>query len=252
MKAIATTILATSIACSVTLTAQTGVQERPRFALATVKPNTSDDPLMIERRGNRLFASNAPLAWLVKWAFDLDDDRVIGIPGAADNARFDIVAEAPEDNPARGRMQLLMQTLLMERFQLVTHRDSRTLTVYALLPDRTLRVRVTPDDGKPAPTNPFSMSGAGRLTGTRVTAAMLAKVLTDQWHRPVNDETGISGFFDVALEWAPDAAGSDVPDPSRPSLFTAIREQLGFRLETRRTAVDVLVVDRLVVTPSDN
>lgn len=241
-----------ALLCStaINLLAQTSGQDR-RFELATVRVHAADTPQSIERRGNRLFVVNAPLDWLIKWAFDLDDERVLNIPGGANQARFDIVAQAPEENPARGRMQLMMQTLLRERFGLRVHDERRPLVSYALLLDKQLKVHVMPDDGRPAPPNPFSMSEAGRLNGTRVTAAMLARVLTDQLHRPVKDETHLSGFFDFAMEWMPDTA-VDSPDPSRPSLFTALREQLGFRLEARRTPVQVLVVEAVMLTPTSN
>jgi uncharacterized protein (TIGR03435 family) len=111
-----------------------------------------------------------------------------------------------------------------------------------------------------APTgqNPFSMPGRGRLIGTQVSAEALAKVLADQLGRSVEDETGLKGVFDFKLEWAPEApsvAGGPmgVPmAPVAPSLFTAIQEQLGLKLEGRRGKGTVLVIDRIESVPSEN
>jgi uncharacterized protein (TIGR03435 family) len=222
----------------------------PTFEVATIKPSSGNAPLAVERRADRLLVTNATLAWLIKWAYDLDDDRLLAIPPAAERARFDIVAKAPE-SPVRGRIQLMTQTLLRDRFRLQVHHEARRLDSYALVKAGALKVRIVSDDGKPAPSNPFSMSSAGRLRGTHVTAAMLAKVLTDQLRRPVQDESRVDGFFDFTLEWTPDSA-ADAGDPARPALFTAIREQLGFALEPRRTLVDVTVIDHVDVTPTPN
>jgi len=222
----------------------------PTFEVATIRPSSGNDPLAVERRADRLVITNASLAWVIKWAYDLDDDRLLSVPQAAERTRFDFVAKAPQ-NPVRGRVQLMMQTLLRDRFHLQIHHEARRLDAYALVKAGSLKVAVVPDDGNPPASSPFSMSSAGRLRGTHVTAAMLAKVLTDQVRRPVQDQTGIEGFFNFVLEWTPDGA-SDTPDPTRPSLFTAIREQLGFALEPRRTSVDVVVVDHLDVAPTPN
>jgi len=224
--------------------------ELPAFEVATIKPSTGKEPLAVDRRADRLVITNASLAWLIKWAYDVDDDRLLAVPQAAERARFDIVAKAPE-SPVRGRVQLMTQALLRDRFHLQIHHELRRLDSYALVTTGTLKVRVVPDDGKPAPSNPFSMSTAGRLQGTHVTARMLAKALTDQLRRPVQDQTGIDGFFDFTLEWAPDSAGA-AADLARPSLFTAIREQVGFALEPRRTPVDVLVIDHVETMPTAN
>jgi uncharacterized protein (TIGR03435 family) len=218
------------------------------FEVATVKPSdTNSPPTSIERKGNRLLSTNTSLAFLVKWAFELDDERLIGMPGGADRVHFDVVGKAPEETPAPGRMQAMMRTLLAERFRFQSHSEQRRLTTYALILDGTPKVRTSTSTGPPS-SSPFTMAGAGRLSGTRVTTAMLAKVLSSQLGRPVQDLTGVDGVFDFTLEWAPDSAAPG--DSSRPSIFTALREQLGMRLESRQLAVDVLVVDRVELSPT--
>jgi uncharacterized protein (TIGR03435 family) len=106
------------------------------------------------------------------------------------------------------------------------------------------------------------MSASGHLTGAKVSTDMLAKVLSDQIGRPVEDQTELKGVFDFTLDWAPDLstqfAALDVPPSSsaevrnEPSIFTAVREQLGFTLEARKGQVEVIVIDRVENTPSEN
>jgi uncharacterized protein (TIGR03435 family) len=96
------------------------------------------------------------------------------------------------------------------------------------------------------------MSSAGRLTGTRVTADMLAKVLSNQLGRPVKNATGFASAFDFTLQWTPDTASPVADDPQRPSLLTAVREQLGFRLVAKKMPVDVIVIDHVESTPTAN
>jgi uncharacterized protein (TIGR03435 family) len=201
--------------------------------------------------GGRLVTSNTPLTFLVAWAFGLDDGRLFGMPKGADSARFDIVAKAPTENLASGQTQLMMRALLTDRFGLLVHTEKRNLTAYALvLADRSLKVAVA-NPPEPAAANPFSMTAPGILTGRRVTADMLAKALSSQLGEPVENLTRLTGSFDFTLQWRPDTAGA-ADDGTRASLFTAIQEQLGLRLEARRVPVDVIVIDRLALTPTPN
>jgi uncharacterized protein (TIGR03435 family) len=111
--------------------------------------------------------------------------------------------------------------------------------------------------------NPFSMPARGRLIGTGVTAEMLATVLSEQIGRSVRDQTGLKGIFDFKLEWDPamwdaemaSAGEGGLPaadDRNGASLFTAIQEQLGLKLEARKGPVEVLVIDRIERTPTEN
>jgi uncharacterized protein (TIGR03435 family) len=132
--------------------------------------------------------------------------------------------------------------------------------VYALVVSKTgPKVHLT-EPGDSAGQNPFRMPGKGRLTGTQVSAAMLAKVLSDQLSHSVQDETGLQGIFDFTLEWEPDEPrnGADhMPTAfagvrSGSSLFSAIQEQLGLKLVPRKGPVEVLVIDHIERTPTEN
>lgn len=226
-------------------------QSTPAFEVATVKPSGPDSPpISLQRQpGGRLVTSNTSVAFLVSWAYGLDESRVYGLPRGADSARFDIIAKAPVDNLRAGELQGMMRTLLAVRFGLTAHTEQRNLTSYVLVTDRDalkIGLKVPPEPPDP---DPFAMTAAGVLTGRRVTMDMLAKALSSQLSAPVENGTRVAGSFDFTLQWQPDGApiGSAA---TRPSLFTAIREQLGLRLDVRRTRVEVIVIDHLSLTPT--
>ena len=202
--------------------------------------------------GGRFVTSNTSLTMLINWAYQLDEGRLIGAPRELDSTRFDVVAKAPEPDPIPGRMQLMMRALLAERFKLVAHHETRELTAYTLVTDTGgPKVRAS-STTEPAGPNPFRMSDSGSLMGTRVTADMLATVLSNQLGRPVKNMTGFTGAFDFVLRWTPDSATATIADQDRPSLVTAIREQLGFRLVAGKMPVEVIVIDHVESTPTDN
>ena len=225
-------------------------QERPpAFEVATVKISGPDSPPIAIRPlpGGRLEVSNMPLPALIQWAFELDDGRLAGVPRGLDSIRVDVVAQAPASAPRPG-MPAMMRTLLAERFKLAVHHETRELVTYTLVTDAGgARVRAS-KDGAPGP-NPFRMSDSGTLIGTAVTADMLAKVLSNQLGRPVQNQTGFASAFDFTLRWAPD---TNTGPTDRPSLPTALREQLGFRLEAQRSPADVVVLDHVERTPLGN
>jgi uncharacterized protein (TIGR03435 family) len=226
--------------------------QSPSFELASIKPSDPAAAISIRRSGHRIATTSTSLEFLITWAYDIRNDRLAGKPGWLDSVRYDVVASAGEDDrPSPPRrpgqpteLQQMMQTLLGERFKLVIHRETRELQVYALVMAKGgARVHLTeaPDVmGQ----SPFNMPGAGRLTGTQVSAAMLANVLSGQLNRTVQDQTGLQGVFDFKLEWE--------PDPLAGNLFTAIQEQLGLKLEARKGPVEVVVIDHIERVPSAN
>jgi uncharacterized protein (TIGR03435 family) len=229
-------------------------QTPPTFEVATVKPSDPTAVMSIRRSGHRIVTTGTPLEFLIKWAFDLQTDRIVGRPPWLDSDRFDVVGASPldeQDPPTKPGeptlFQRRMQTLLADRFGLKTHRETREMAIYA--------VSVAKGGFKPplAPEpdvfgqQPFQSAGLGRLVGTQVTVWMLAKVLSDPLGRTAQDQTGLRGVFDFKLDWAPDG----VTD-GRPSLFTALEEQLGLKLEARRGPVEVLVIDHVERAPKGN
>lgn len=188
----------------------------------------------------------------------LHPNLVAGGPAWAGHDRYDIVAR-PEGSrtPSRAERKQMLQALLVERFQLRFHRETRQTPVYALVAGKNgprMKER-KPDDGGA----PFSLPIIGlHMQARNVSMAQFADILqtiiplTDPDHEdlPVLDQTGLSGTFDFDLKWSGDpslSGGRGVPpaDPaSAPDLLTAIEEQLGLRLEARKASVQILVIDR--------
>jgi uncharacterized protein (TIGR03435 family) len=236
-------------------------QKPASFEVASIKPSNSNSPPMAINRTRGQFAtSNTSLPFLIRWAYDLDEDRLIGVPRGLESATFDIVAKTPDGNLAPGQLQLMMQSLLAERFRLRIHKETREISSYVLVTDKDGPKVHFVDLGEGFGQNPFSMTDRGRLVGSKVTAEMLAKVLAGQIGRPVADLTAIKTPFDFTLEWNPDmdlpAGAGAQPESSagrnRSSIFTAISEQLGFKLNSRRSAVEVVVIDSVETRPTDN
>lgn len=221
------------------------------FEVASIRPADPDQAMSITRSGNRLTFSDYSVEMLILWAYDIRSERLLGKPKGLDSARYDIVAAAPSGTLVAGQLNRMMQSLLAERFRLVVHRETRELPFYALVVDKNgPKVHVEKPAG-PVGQNPFAMTANGHLTGTQVSAGMLAKVLADQMGRFVDDRTGLAGVFDFTLDWAPDSS-SQAALESVPSIFTAVKEQLGLRMDAVKGPVEVIVIDRVETTASEN
>jgi uncharacterized protein (TIGR03435 family) len=149
----------------------------------------------------------------------------------------------------------MLQALLADRFKLAVHRETKVLPVYGLVPGKgKSKLHAVKE---PRPDDGTFRAGRGRLSGQGVTMQDLVEMLAGQVDGIVVDRTGITGKFDIALEWTPDViaiGGNDrepAPDPSGPSLVTALSEQLGLELKPSKGPVDILVIDH-VEKPSAN
>jgi bla regulator protein BlaR1 len=252
------------------------------FEVASIKPNRSDDhrfSIQIQPGGG-LRTTGSTLQMLLTLAYDVREFQISGGPGWISTDRYDITAKAERadgadnilDDPrkmteeqrktAGEQMRERLRALLADRFQLTLHRETKEQSVYALLVAKggpKLKESETKEG-----TGPRGMMRMGRaqLSGQGVQLEMLTRTLSSQLGRPVIDRTGLKGNFDFKLEWTPDpgqpaalpANGPDAPpppDPNGPSIFTAVQEQLGLRLESQKGPVDILVIDR-VEKPSEN
>jgi len=245
----------------------------PAFEVASVKPNTSGDGrvLMTPQPGGRLNLVNVPLRLMIRYAYRVQDFQVVGGPDWISTARFDVVAKAEGGNPSQEELQLMLRSLLADRFKLVVRPDTREMPTYSLVPARAdgktgaqLRksdANCGPATAPSAPPAPGqlpscgSMLGFGNLKARGSTMAALASTLSTFAGRIVVDRTGLAGGYDVDLNWTPDQIPRPVGDqpvqvngvtvdPNGPSLFTALQEQLGLKLESTKGPVDVLVVER--------
>jgi bla regulator protein BlaR1 len=262
------------------------------FDVASIKPSDPAAP----QRGNpipcagvprltpqRFQATGVTTYTLIAWAFGQDScvslaqhNLLSGAPGWVRSEKFDIDAVMPEGTPtytniqlmdrAAPKLQLLLQTLLTDRFKLALHRDSREMSVYALVPGKT---GFKLDEAKtgsciapgtaPAPGSPPRFCGGSIVLDRGATILFqtfaiglddFAQRLTPRLDRPVLNQTGISGVFDFSINFTPDDATPVFPraqldGPSGPSFFTAIEEQLGLKLEPTKARMPMLVIDQV-------
>jgi uncharacterized protein (TIGR03435 family) len=252
-------------------------QDRARFEVASIKPNQSDaSTIRWTFENGRFTAVNVTLKALVSSAYGspqqpLADFQIAGGPRWLDSSRFDIAAVAPPDasrgsgvSPAAAVGML--RTLLEERFQLRAHFEAREQAIYALVLNEEGRLgprlrQRTADcaavasgavKGDPCGGQIFPGNISARGTSMTQLVSGLARLMPNVG-RMVVDRTGLTGTYDMDLTWTPDqlptvdpsAGPMPIPrvDPSGPSLFTALREQLGLKLESARGSVQVLIID---------
>ena len=217
------------------------------FEAASIKPNRSGSSSSSSRSDdNRFGAENISLKLLIERAYGIADYSISG-PAWLGDARFDITAKQAAGTPI-GQLPPMLQSLLKERFGLTVHREQKSISGYALVPGKnppTLHP-------KPAESGLHTSFGPGKLKGTNVSMADLAGILARQLNQPVQDQTDLQGVFDVNLEWNPELAQSDPASDRLSSIFTAVQEQLGLKLRAQKVTVDVLVVDHVERTPTEN
>jgi uncharacterized protein (TIGR03435 family) len=193
----------------------------------------------------RLTARGVPLEILILNAFNVRSFQLQGGPRWIGADRFEVDAKWPENANPKQAPEML-QALLAERFKLKVHRETREMPIYNLV------VANSGPKLTPAKDDERSMvrgTGRGRMQFQKTSMLTLAQNLSENLNQTVIDKTGLSGTFTFTLEWAADLSQ---PDPDqRPSIFTAVQEQLGLRLESEKGPVEVLIVDR-VERPTQN
>jgi uncharacterized protein (TIGR03435 family) len=245
---------------AVALAAVAFSQDRLQFDVASIKPNspggvnTGDFHLL---PGGRLSAEKVVLRFFIQNAYGLKPFQLIGGPDWIASQGYDIEAKA-EGNPSNAQMQKMMQALLEDRFKLKYHRETRELPVYTIAAAKGGMKLPDPKEGSDRIMIRISRMTGVQLTGEKITMAELTRVLSNLLSRPVIDKTGFTGTFAVTLSFALDdtLAGlphfPDAPDNSAiPSVFVAIEEQLGVKLESTKGPVEVLVIDH-IEKPSAN
>ncbi len=192
---------------------------------------------------------NVSLRKCIGFAYQVGEDKDYAFPGP-DWLNFEIFDIAAKFPPATSGEQvaMMLQTMLAERLKVKVHRETKELPVYALVVGKNgpKMQRAAPGGG-----TRFSL-GPGHISGTAASMSALA----DRLHldRPVLDLTGLKESFDFTLTWTPDNAPGtpQADDASGPSIFTAIQEQLGLKLEPRRAPVQILVIDHAEKVPTEN
>ena len=270
--------------------APASAEGRPAFDAASIKPSTSGNQgtFLGGPAGEFYRATSVTARVLIATAyldgFPPQTQLVLGGPGWIDSEHFDIEARA-EASSDREQKRLMLQSLLEDRFKLVLHHETRQLSIYALVLSKPGKTgpQLTPHSGQAkctdasagqAPPQPgpgeampafcggFFMSakpGELRETGNGVTVEMLGKQLIQFLDHTMVDRTGLTGLFDFTLEFAPQVGPGSRPAPdatasdpsSAPTIFVALQQQLGLKLEPRKGPVDMLVIDH-VEEPSPN
>ena len=240
-------ILWTALLLSSSLHAQSPQQ----FEVAAIRPNLAGSTAGTSFNlfaGGRLKITNEPIKLLLRVAFELQNVQIVGGPAWLDTDRYDIEAKTGRpEKLERGQLKPLLQSLLAERFHLKFHRETRELNVYALMLAKDGPKFKPKGEGDVSAMNTHSGPGKSQVTATAVSLDLLAGYLGNRLGRIVLDKTGLNDAYNFTLEWTPDEA----PESAAPSLVTALREQLGLRLESQKSPVEVLVIDSLQ-KPSEN
>ena len=221
------------------------------FEAASVKVSVPGEEVRMRREPGRLAITNFPLRAIVRYAYDIEDIQIEGGPSWFNSDHWNIVATAGREISEAERRRML-QALLSDRFRITIRRDMKELPVYALVPAKNGSKLTPGTEGDPERVEQ-DVSGTGfhHMMGQSVSLSTIARVLTMPAGRIVIDRTGIKGLFDYKLDWMPDPANMPSingvkPEGSAegPSIFTAVQEQLGLKLESTKGPVEILVVER--------
>ena len=268
------------LAMGVILSAQ---DPRPQFEVATIKPSAGGPGRMFGSRGPGMFnTENMPVKGIIAQAYGVKDFQISGGPSWIDSDGYTITAKTSGEGTPKERfekMMLMLQVLIEDRFQLRFHRATKEMPIYALTVAKS--GKLPPADcvqfdekNRPAPPAPGQppIRFCGNIRGGRsgpnstldasgITTEGLIRWLSNTTGRTIVDKTGFTGTFDAKLEYLPEMAqnvkptddGAPAPalENAAPSLFTALQERLGLKLESERGPVEILVIDR-IERPTEN
>jgi uncharacterized protein (TIGR03435 family) len=228
------------------------------FEVASIKRdpfNGQQGNIGLRISGNRLIFEHQGLAAMVVFAYGIEDFQLSGGPAWV-NARpmdpdaYQLTAKAEGDTiPTKEQLQQMLQALLADRFQLKIHREAKDMPAYELV------IAKNGHKLKDATTDPdaHTLWNSGRAaehySGKKVSMTDLVFLLRTQSRRPVIDKTGLTGKYDFELEWS--AGDPPPPDAPGPSIFTAVQEQLGLKLESVKASFPTVVIDH-AERPSEN
>jgi len=221
---------------------------RPSFDVASIKPNNLGGGHAEDNASPGRWNASMTTKSLIEAAFDLKDFQVTGGPAWLDQDNYDIVAKTPTPvDLGRAVLRPYLQSLLADRYHLKYHTSSKESPGYALVLAKG-GPKLTPHSGDPGShMNSHGTAEKINMTSVGVSMAGLATFLAQHLDQPVVDDTKLGGAFDFRLEWSRDETGQS----SVASIFTALQDQLGLRLEARKVPVELIVVDT-VDKPSEN
>jgi uncharacterized protein (TIGR03435 family) len=238
------------------------VPSSPAFEVVSIKPSTADPRFRFIRTppSGLVTGTNVTVVMLIRFAYGIPDHRIVGAPAWAFTSAFDVTARGPAEAPMEAT-RAMIRALLADRFGAVIRPDKREMDMDVLVragreSGPQLRAAARPCDAAALASGADGCGiriGFGRIAGRDVSMGDLARGLESTTQRHVVDDTGLAGRYDLTVTYTPDdvvlnpAVRAEFPsiDPDGPSLGTALREQLGLRLQPRRGPVDVLVVEQV-------
>jgi len=245
-------------------------QDPPKqFEVASIKPADPNGRGMRVQMapGGRLNANGVTVKFLIQQAYNVKDFQITGGPNWIGSERYDISTKAEgEGQITHEQLRTMMQGLLADRFQLAFHRETKEMPIYALVVGKNgPKMHATeraPDGDREGRGGAQIRTSRGQITAQGMSMTMLSNQLSNRLGRNVLDKTGLTGNYDFTLEFTPEGmqgmgpreGGADAPPPvdsPGPSIFTAVQEQLGLKLESQKGPVEILILDR-IEKPSEN
>jgi uncharacterized protein (TIGR03435 family) len=186
---------------------------------------------------------------LITFAYNVKDFQLSGGPGWANSELYDIVAKG-DGNATRPQLRLMLQALLKDRFKLALRRETKDVPIYELV---VAKGGPKIQEDTTSPRQRLAMTGVGKLIAQKTLLSVFAEFLGTLTGRPVVDKTGLPSTYTFKLEWTPAVGEAGPPGPARPdvtpldssgpSLFSALQEQLGLRLQSAKGPVESLVIE---------
>ncbi len=226
----------------------------PTFEVASIRPHAFPKGAFgfgsggVQNKGNRITAIQATIQGLFMYAYGVKDYQIVGATHEAPWSDFyDVAATTGEDAPAEDRVRQMMQGLLADRFQLKLHHETKDLAVYNLIVGKNgPKLKKSPAGAKPG--GALTQGSVTRIQfSNRPISDLVRQLNLSNIDRPVLDKTGLTGGYDFTLEFSRGTA-----DSTSASIFTAVQEQLGLKLDPAREPTDVLVIDHVESRPSAN
>lgn len=226
-----------------------GAQSGPAFDVVSLRRNIRGGDASIDLNRGKLTMNNASLRTLIRSGYDIQNFQFAGGPSWLDSETYDVLATVDDRaEMSRDEYRAMIRAFLADRFQLKVHWETRQGDVYALVVAKNgPKLKVAADPSKEPGLDTNIAGHLGRMVGTNAPVFYLSTVLGNKLSRPVVDKTGLQGKYDWTLVWDPDPG----PDSTEPSIFTAVQEQLGLKLDAQKGPVQTLVIDS-VERPSEN
>jgi uncharacterized protein (TIGR03435 family) len=251
----------------------TALSANPVFDVASIHPNNSDHTARTHIYSyadhGHFVAINATVMQLLQYAYILPESRILDAPAWTKSAKYDIEGKSDPGfaeklaalpySEAKAQLLKMVQTLLTDRFHLAAHLESRELPVYDLVVSKGgAKFASVKDEGTTIDSGTHSGRTTITIKSSSHATADLAEMLARFTGRVVLDKTGLEGNYTISLKFAADDARSGLPNTETvsapdagPSVFTALKEQLGLELKSSKAAVDVLVIDH-IDPPTEN